>query len=129
MDRDLQHAKAALEKRNAELEAELAELEESMKGGGAAAAGTFSREAWAVCNASELELLQRVADAVGARNYAATARIKDELDSRIGAARLQEDVYVELCTDLLTDAERLQQLSDRLADDEIANCDPAAGGA
>ena len=115
MDRDLQRAKAALEERNAALEEELAQLQQ-----GHGDTSAFQRESWAVCNATELSLLQRIASAVSDGDYSEMARLRDELDRRISAARAQEDVYVELCRDLLTDAERLHALSESLAAGEDA---------
>jgi hypothetical protein len=110
MTTDLVRTKLELEKRNAALEEELAALNHMAASGSTDAPTSLDLETWAICTPTELALLKTIADAVGARDAAEMARLRDELQTRIANARAREDVYIELCQDLIAEAQRLREL-------------------
>ena len=116
MSRDIAATKAELERCNAELEQRIAALDrearEALRGAPIQYSSLLdsTADAASVCTEAELEVLRRIADSVAVRDVAGLDEVRAELEQALRAARASEDVYVELCRDLLDEATRIQAL-------------------
>ncbi len=125
---DLERTRAELEEQNRALVAEIQQLNSGLAADGhdvSASPGTRGLadalalgdyEPWSVCNEDELELLRRITDAISTHDAAAATALRTEMERRLQELRAQEDVYSELCQDLLTEAQQVQKLCNAIGE-------------